>query len=487
MPSPNHAPPAQFSAEPRQTWRIPDDRRVPALEPLAEDVRRHPPVTIRETLWDSEDRVLQAEGVVLTRADDGQWSVDRGDGPEPVAADRERMAANDAPPRDAVEVFLRGRPLRSVLVRDTTTTLVTLRGRDGRVRAEVADVRVDDGHPDAALLRSSRWWALTDDGRDGSIARATERALSDAATEPGEDDGIVTSAPPAAPQRRAGRAKRPRVGTAASFVLHVLDALRADLVAVDPRVRTDEHEAVHDLRKVLRRLRSVLAVFRGALDRDATEDLRAALAETGRTAGVARDAEVLHAGLFRSAARAPEGYVDAATLDRIGDEVTGHRERAAAALRQALRSDDWFRTLDALDELLRRAPTGPHAEDDAVTFTTKRIERERARVDRVRDALGDDLESLHEVRKAARRLRYALLAAGDLPDVGKRRLGRLEAVQETLGDALDAAHAAAAYRRLAESAARDGADTFGYGALATAEHAWLERGLRRSRKVLRRL
>lgn len=486
MPS-QHPAPDTARTDPRRSWRIPDDRRLPALEPLAPAVERHEPVTLRETVWDSDERVLAAEGVTLTRAQDGSWSLDHGDGPEPVGADLDRPNG-EQPPRDGVEVFLRGRAVATVRLRDTTTTLVTLRGKDGRVRAEIADVRVDEGDPDTSVLRSARWWALSDDGRDGTTARAAERALDDAATEPPSTSAVaVAPAPVLAPERRGNRAKRPRSGTAAAFVLRVLESLRADLVAVDPRARADDHESVHDFRKVVRRLRSVLAAYRGALDREATEALRAALAEAGRVAGVARDAEVLHGGLFRSAARAPEGFVDAPTLDRIGEQAAALRSAAASELRQALRSDDWFRTLDALDQLLLRAPAGPHADDAAAAFVAKRIDRERARVRRLLDGGAAGLDVLHEIRKAARRLRYALQAAGDVADLGKRRLGRLRRVQETLGDALDAAHAADAYRRLSGSAARDGADTFGYGALATAEHAVLERGLRRSRKVLARL
>jgi CHAD domain-containing protein len=441
-------------------------------------------VTLRETVWDTGDRVLAAEGIVLARSSEGAWSIDRGAGPEAVGAG----VRTDAPPREAVEVFLRGRELRIVRVRDTTTALVTLRGRDGRVRAEVADVRVDDGDPDAALLRSTRWWALTDPGRSGTTASAVERALDDAATEPAAvAAGLLTRGPRPTAARRGERAKRPRAGTAAGFVLRVLDALRADLVAVEPLVRTDELEAVHDLRKVLRRLRSVLAAFRGALDREPTESLRAALADMGRLAGQARDAEVLHDGLSRSVAQAPAGFVDAETLDRIRSRTEGRREAAAADLRQALHSETWFRTLDDLDALLLRAPVGPHAGDAAAAFAEERIRRERRRVARLLGHPTDDLGNLHEIRKAARRLRYTLEAAGDLPEVGKRRLGRLRRVQETLGETLDAAHAVDAHRELAAVAARNVEDTFGYGVLATTEHAALGRGLRRSRAALARL
>lgn len=476
--------------EPRRTWRIPDDRRLPAIDPYSDAVQRTPPVTVRETLWDTDDRVLAFEGVELLHAEDGAptWSIDRGDGPAPVPDDLDRATApsDDGPavPRDVVEVLLRGRTVRPVRVRDTTTTLVVVRGKDGKVRVEVADVRIDEGDSDTTLLQSGRWWALTDDGHPGSIARAVERALTDAAEDPGRSDhGPV---PRLAPARRpaTARAHLPRSGTAAAFVRGTLLGLRAELVAVDPLVRADERDAVHAFRKVLRRTRSVLAVFRSALDRDATETLRAALAQIGRTAGSARDAEVLRDRLLRSAARTPAGYVDARTLERLGARFEDVRTTSAAALRQTLRTAAWFDALDALDRLVDSAPAGRHAGDDAATFVTARIERERARLATTLDRSTGDLESLHETRKAARRLRYALQAAGGLADVGKRRLGRLRRIQDALGDALDAAHAADAYRQAAVDAAADGEDTFGYGALATSERAVVDQRIADGRRLL---
>lgn len=518
-------------AEPRRSWRIPDDRRLPALEPYAHTVERTPPLTVRETLWDTAGRTLAFAGVELLRAEDavgagdgadvraggdgvdvrasgvgadvragggGAWAIDRGAGLVPLGSGR---TAEPGPPRDAVEVFLRGQPLQVVRVRDTSTTLVVLRGKDGRVRAEVADVRVDEGDPDTALLRSARWWALTDDGDPGSVSRSVERALLDAAEDPGRGphDPVPRLAPVRAPAVDTGR--RPRAGTAAAFVRDVVVDLRAELVTIDPRVRADERESVHDLRKVLRRLRSVLAVFRGALDRDATEQLRDRLAEVSGVAGVARDAEVLRDRLLRSAARAPEGFVDAGTLDRLGARFEDRRRTAAAELRRVMGSAAWFEALDALDELVEGAPPGPHATDAAAGFVAKRIRRERRRVlalledPAVGSGDGDqDLEALHGQRKAARRLRYALQTAGDTADVGKRRLGRLRRVQDTLGDALDAAHAAEAYRAAAvrdtDSAAEPGwgsgagAGAFALGVLATTERTVVARQVTEGRRLL---
>lgn len=497
--------------DPRRTWRVCDDRRLPALDPLAHAVRRRTPVSRREVVWDSEDRVLEGVGIELTESA-GAWSLDRGSGPVPLPPDHDHdddgdgdgdADADDAvsPPRDQVEVFLRGRTLLPVLLRDTTTTLVTVAGKDGRPRAEVADVRVDEGTPDTAVLRSARWWALSDDGGHGVVARAVERALDDAAENagdaPGSGDDLATAPRRLPPVGRTSTARRPRRGTAAAFAVAALDALRTDLVAVEPRVRADEDDAVHEFRKVLRRIRSVLAVHRGALDRDASGALRSALATVSRVAGVARDAEVLRDGLARSAALAPAGYVDPGASGFLDAHADDLRRAATADLRRTLRSARWFAALDSLDDLVDRAPVGPDGSMPVDRFVARRVERERRRLRRVvartPDLVGrrgpetDELERLHDARKAARRLRYALEAVDAGVDIGERHLGRLQRVQDALGAGLDAARAAQAYRDVAELARSRGEDTFAFGVLATVEHTAAEHHLRRGRTLLDRL
>jgi hypothetical protein len=184
-------------AEPRRTWRVPDDRRLPALEACAHTVERTPPVMVRETLWDTAERSLAFAGTELLRLEGaGAWSIDRGDGPVSLSLSPDR-AREQGPPRGPVEALLHGQPLQVVRVRVTSTSLVVLRDEDGRVRAEVADVHVDEGDPDTALLRSARWWSLSDDGDPGSVSRSVERVLIDAAEDPGRgpDDPVPRLAP----------------------------------------------------------------------------------------------------------------------------------------------------------------------------------------------------------------------------------------------------------------------------------------------------
>jgi CHAD domain-containing protein len=462
---------------PRLTWRIPDARRLPALEPYADVVGRIPNVMVRESVWDTPDGSLAAAGVELLRAEDGTWTIDRGDVPERL------VDTGDDAPVPELAVVLRGRPLTVVRLRDTMTSLLVLHSRDGRVRAEVADVRVDDGTPDDAVLRSGRWWALADDGSGGELVRGVERALRDAA---GDADaghagagGAPAPVPRLAPVRRPPGSRRPRSGTAARFVVDALASLLADVVQVDPLVRRRAPDAVHALRKSLRRMRSVLAVYRGALDRGATESVRNRLAIVSRAAGTVRDAEVLAASFGALADRAPEGLVDDAALAELrGRRSAAHRD-AAAALDQVLSSAAWFGALDALDALIAGAPPGPHAGEPARTFVERRLHRERRRVRRQRDASvrSGDLAGLHDVRKAARRLRYAIEAADGFAP-GRQHLGRLRRVQDALGDGLDAAHAVAALRPEAG---------FTAGVLATVGRQRADRRFRRGRELLARL
>ncbi|OIH97507.1 CHAD domain-containing protein [Curtobacterium sp. MCBA15_001] len=476
-------------ADPRRTWRIPDDRRLPVLEPYADQVRRHPAVTVREALWDTADRALAFAGAELAQPDPPEGAA-----PEPL--DRGSAA------RDAVEVVLRGRPVAVVRIRETTTSLVHLVDADGRLCAEVADVRVDEGDPDTMLLRSARWWALSDDGQPGSVVRVVERALSDAAEDVGRGPGdpVPTLAPVRRPAGTAGH--HPARGSARAVVRDVLVPLRAELLQIDPMVRIDAEEAVHAFRKVLRRIRSVLAAYRGALDPGETEALRDVLRATARVAGVARDAEVLRAEVRRISEQVRPDALDPDVLGHLRTQLDERHFTATTGLVELLRTPVWFDTLDALDRVVDQAPAGPRAEQDAVAFTSERIAHERRRV-RARLAVVDlgapeaagvteVLVGLHALRKAVRRLRYALEAAGDLHDVGphgigRHRIGRLVRVQDTLGDVLDAHLGAEALRELARVAARSGIDTFGYGVLAATDLRIAEDRLADARRAVERL
>lgn len=206
-----------------------------------------------------------------------------------------------------------------------------------------------------------------------------------------------------------------------------------------PAALADEPDGVHRLRTAVRRLRNVLAAFRRYLDREATARLRSELKAWGDVLGLVRDLEV-RAGEAATAA-------DAAGL--------GARDRSALvtplARAHARSHGDLVRwtTSDRgqhLDRLLTAWATEPPLGERASGSARKAARRTvRRQAERTLAAVGEltDLESTHELRKAARRLRHTCDAITRAPvgllGRGTRRLGSAgHRMQSLLGRHRDA-------------------------------------------------
>ena len=199
---------------------------------------------------------------------------------------------------------------------------------------------------------------------------------------------------------------------------------RADLEACLPRL--DDVESVHRVRTRARRIRSVLLAYSSETPdaRRLCRDLR----WLGVTVGRVRDLDVIRERL--------------AGLDGAPELLDGERATAVDEVRTALdrrRARHLHRDLAALLEPARWSglTQAPLAE-----VAPRVLEAERRRVLR-RDRAAEHAEAdraarLHDVRKAAKRLRYAAEAAGE-PALAERA----EALQELLGAGNDALMTAA--------------------------------------------
>ena len=118
-----------------------------------------------------------------------------------------------------------------------------------------------------------------------------------------------------APERKApehkGHAERPPViagtrpprdSSAGDVVLAYLRIQAHTLKTLEPAVRADEFDSVHQMRVATRRLRAVLRTFGQVIPRTDSEHLAGELQWLGRELGAARDAEVL-AGHLRDSLR----------------------------------------------------------------------------------------------------------------------------------------------------------------------------------------
>jgi len=262
-----------------------------------------------------------------------------------------------------------------------------------------------------------------------------------------------------------------RPGSAGRAVLDYLEAQAEQLRTHDPLVRQDAPDAVHQMRVAARRMRSALQAYRRILDRDATAPLVEELRWLGRELNDARDSEIIEQRLHAVLDTLPEELV----LGPVGAQVTHVLQRRRAegqrAAIAALDSDRYLALHDAIDRLLaeppltRRAvrPAGgelPEAVAEAWQRTTTRMGAAQRATGAERDL------ALHETRKAAKRLRYAVEVAA--PSTGKpaeRLQGQLKELHTVLGEVQDGVVTRPVVRELATQAQAEGGSGFTYGLL----------------------
>ena len=241
------------------------------------------------------------------------------------------------------------------------------------------------------------------------------------------------------------------------------------LLATLPGLRHGDDDAVHDDRVATRRLRAALSVYRPVLDRTVSDPLRTELAELGHVLGEARDAHVEQHALHRWLDREDPALVTGPIAQRIDEDRTAARLLAQDRLEAWLAS---ARFAELVARLSVDLPPGDRAGREAAKALPRRARRAWARFDVALDAAlaepdGEQRdEALHEVRKAARRARYASeVALGVVGGPARRSAKRAHRVQEVLGTQHDAVTRQETLRRLAHQADLDGESSFTYGRL----------------------
>lgn len=295
--------------------------------------------------------------------------------------------------------------------------------------------------------------------------------------------------------------KRPAKGTAARTVVDALSANRDRLLQLDPAVRRDEEDSIHQMRVATRELRSHLQTFDGILGGAEFERVEKELKALASILGIARDAEVV-AARFLALLNRDETYVlpDATRAD-LTDTMTHDYKRAHRNVVLALDSDRYLALLDSLDNLIvdppvvtRRVEEGESEDGDVGKQSTSEILSEHLTTayrdlrKKHRKAIrGRDDSSLplierenrfHSVRKAAKKLRYSAEAAQSAGVNTKKLAKACKNLQSALGDFQDSVTAREVLQRKATEAHQKGHDTFGYGMLFQIEfvdgHAALE-------------
>ncbi|MGW9440534.1 CYTH and CHAD domain-containing protein [Streptomyces sp. NPDC055607] len=437
---------------------------------------------------DTPDLRLAADSITLRRrtgGSDAGWHLKF-----PVAVgvrDEIRAPLSDTLPPDLAALLrsrVRGGEVVPVVRLRSARDVRRLLDADGDLLAELS---VDAVHARRLPGGPRASWTEIEveaaDDADPRILDAVEKRLGKAGIRPSRAPSklaraLAETAPEGdRPDERPG-APAGAPGTAGAAVLAYVREQAEAIVALDPAVRRDLPDAVHQLRVACRRLRSALKTYRSVLDRTATGPLGDELKWLAGELGVARDQEVLAARLRAHLADVPRtlrlGPVKARlrTWDtaRTGDA----RHRAVAALD----SDRYLALLDRLDALLADPPLRKAAGRDAAKVLARAVRKDHARLAaRVDHALslapGHERDlALHEARKAAKRARYAGDAAR--PTLGKpakKFSRRVKKVQSLLGEHQDGVVTRATLRDLATQAHAAGETAFTWGLLYGREEA----------------
>lgn len=219
----------------------------------------------------------------------------------------------------------------------------------------------------------------------------------------------------------------------------------------------EDPEFIHQMRVATRRLRAALRLFAPLMREDWISDLAPPLRTLMTTLGHIRDLDVLFHEI-----KAPvlQAMPDEPGLARLGQIIAGQRQAARQAACDYLASPAYgqllLRVLGLLHHPHFRAEAAPSAQSLA-EFSRDRLQGLRRKLRRLARAADiDDPQSLHALRIAVKRLRYALEFFAGLPG-GKRRTrlaARLAEAQATLGQINDLANASRLLSGAAGSDAR---------------------------------
>ncbi|TVS87689.1 CYTH and CHAD domain-containing protein [Mycobacterium helveticum] len=469
---PARAPKASRYLEVERKFDVADSAVSPSFDGIAAVARveKLPTQSLDATYFDTPAQNLARNKITLRRrtgGSDAGWHLKLPAGPD---ARTEVRAPLDAPDgegvpgelRDIVLAIVRDRPLTPVARISTERETRVLYGMDGAALAEFSNDHVTAwsiGASPAEQPAEQEWreWELelvtTDRAPDTELLTRLGNRLLDA------------GAAPAGHASKLARVLGPTVqpddtGPPADPVRHAVAEQVGALLVWDRAVRADADDAVHQMRVTIRKIRSLLGEspeFASSADAWVLDELR----ELGNVLGGARDAEVLGARYRQALDGLPPELVRGGVRERL---IEGARRRYQAGLRRslaAMRSQRYFRLLNALDAVVAHPPAAVAGRDAApVTIDAAYQKVRRAAKAAARAPQEHRDEALHRIRKRAKRLRYTGAATG-AAEVSERA----KAIQTLLGEHQDSVVSREHLLRQADAAHAAGEDTFTYGLL----------------------
>lgn len=365
----------------------------------------------------------------------------------------------------------RGRTLRPVARVVNDRTVRHLLDADGRTLVEIADDHVSGTPLREGSAAPSRWREVEVEIVDGTteqlattvellIAAGAEKAAS--ASKLARTLGIATATP----------VRRTR--SAGAAVVAALGRQRDLLITADRGLRERTESAPRDARSAAGRLRAGLTVYEPLFEGTNAPGLRSRLHSVGSALDAAHDLEVAERRLVAQLSDEPEAYAGPARA-RLRDAFGRRSAAARTEIDVLIDSKDYLQLLRDLDDFVDKPPLSRRGHGASAVELPALIGdawiglRELADV-----ALADpgNIPAVHQVRKAAKTMRYATEAAvGPLGSDAVVFASALEEIQETLGEFTDAGIAAAFLAEFALEDDTDGVSGFTFGRLHAFEQA----------------
>ncbi|MEM6109400.1 CYTH and CHAD domain-containing protein [Mycobacterium sp. 050272] len=497
-----------------------DSTVTPSFEGIATVARveKLPTQSLDAMYFDTQTQDLARNKITLRRRTGGHdagWHLKLPAGPDSRTEIRMPLGSADdeTVPSELLDVVLaivRDRPLRPVARITTQRESQVLYGTEGAPFAEFSNDHVrawsanaSDSPDSEPVVQEWREWELELDESRGAddtelLSRLSNRLL-DAGGEPANHASKLArvlgttlptngSEPPDDPVQRA-----------------IAEQIN-ELVVWDRAVRADVFDSVHQMRVTTRKIRSLLKDAQAGLSDDTHAWVLDELRELAGVLGVARDAEVLAQRYEQELDRLSPELVRGPVRERL---VEGAKRRYQSGLRRsliAMRSQRYFRLLDALDSIVAETPTTATGEQpapvtiDAAYKKVRKAAKAAAEADQAAQAHEEQLaagadeepdddeeehdrdEALHVIRKRAKRLRYTAAATG-ADDVSKQA----KAIQSLLGDHQDSVVSREHLVQQADAAHAAGEDTFTYGLLYQQESDLAESCRQQLDEALRKL
>lgn len=495
---------------------VPDLTALSAVESAGETVNH----SLSAIYYDTADLRLTRAKVTLRRRtggkDDG-WHIKL-----PGASGRTELHAEltdpSTPPDEllaAVRAIIRGEPLAPIAQVDNDRAETPLFDAAGDQIAEFCDDHVTAWSLLPGGQQTSwREWEVELSGElaetvDGNalLHEATSLLINRGARKSASSSKLATAlgdsaaAAPVPPYMSAGGLDE---DSPAKAVVDSLRVQRDRLVEWDPKVRNDEWDSVHQMRVATRELRSLLETFEGILAGDQIKHVESELKQLAALLGTARDAEVVEERFIGLLDSDTTGMIDDPAAEHVRGDMRREYERAHRRILRTLDSQRYLTLLDDIDAILADPPlaTDTPAEENAGDATAaesasaesastesapaeartseeilyehlergykKLAKRHKLALEHYPDMslpLHDREEYIHDVRKAAKKLRYSANAAKDSGLKASKLSKACKELQEILGDYQDAVTSRDRIEKLAAGARKRGEDTFSYGML----------------------